>query len=106
MVYAWKEMEEMKWGRSMAPAALWLVSARMQQGSSIAVMVGECGDGARKEHCRGCWRSGGGVAVEGECGDGAAKEHCRGCWRSGDGVAVDGECGDGAWKEHCRGGWS
>jgi hypothetical protein len=34
-------MEEMKWGRSMAPAALWLVSARMQQGSSIAVMVGE-----------------------------------------------------------------
>ena len=41
MVYAWKEMEEMKWGRSMAPAALWLVSARMQQGSSIAVMVGE-----------------------------------------------------------------
>jgi len=75
MVYAWKEMEEMKWGRSMAPAALWLVSARMQQGSSIAVMVGECGDGAGKEHCHGCWRSGGGVAVDGECcGDGAGKE--------------------------------
>ena len=41
MVYAWKAIEEMKWGRTMAPAALWLVSARMQQGSSIAVMVGE-----------------------------------------------------------------
>ena len=50
-------------------------------------------------------RSGGGVAVDGECcGDGAAKEHCRGCGRSGGGVAVDGECcGDGAAKEHCRG---
>ena len=41
MVYAWMAIEEMEWGRSMAPAALWLVSARMQQGSSIAVMVGE-----------------------------------------------------------------
>ena len=28
--------------------------------------------------------------------DGARKEHCRGCWRSGDGVAVDGKCKDGA----------
>ena len=41
MVYAWKAIEEMKWGRCMAPAALWLVSAGMQQGSSIAVMVSE-----------------------------------------------------------------
>ena len=57
-------------------------------------------DGARKEHGRGCWRSGDGVAVEGECGDGARKEHCRGCWRSGGGVVVDGECcvdGASAW---------
>ena len=91
MVYAWKAIEEMKWGRSMEPAALWLVSARMQQGSSIAVIVGECGDGAGKEHCRGCWRSGGGVAVDGECcGDGAGKEHGRGCWRSGGGVGRNG----------------
>jgi len=41
-----------------------------------------CRDGAGKEHCRGCWRSGGGVAVDGECcGDGAGKEHCRDCGR-------------------------
>ena len=50
-------------------------------------------DVAGQEHCHGCWRSGGGVAVDGECGDGAGKEHCHGCWRSGDGVAVEGECG-------------
>ena len=54
-------------------------------------------DGAKKEHGRGCWRTGGGVAVDGECCvDVAMKEHGRGCWRSGDGVAVEGECGDGA----------
>ena len=81
-------------GRSMAAVAggqvveLWYM---------VSAVDGECcGDGAAKEHCRGCWRSGGGVAVDGECGDGARKEHCRGCWRSGDGVAVEGECGDGA----------
>ena len=54
----------------------------------------------------GCWRSGGGVAVDGECcGDGARKEHGRGCWRSGDGVVVEGECcvdGASAWMVQGR----
>ena len=59
-----------------------MVSAGMVLGRSIAMVAGRSGDG---------------VAVDGEGGDGAGKEHCRGCWRSGDGVAVDGECcGDGA----------
>ncbi len=44
------------------------------------VSAGMVGDA--EEHCRGCWRSGGGVAVDDECGDGAGKEHFRGCWRT------------------------
>ena len=46
----------------------------------VSEVNGECGDGEAHAEC---------------CGDGAGKEHCRGCWRSGGGVAVDGECGDG-----------
>ena len=30
--------------------------------------------------------------------DGAGKEHCHGCWRSGDVAAVDSECGRWCWE--------
>ena len=62
----------------------------------VSEVDGECGDGAGKESCRGCWMewrlmvSAGMeqgrshatvVAVDGECRDGAGKEPCNGCWR-------------------------
>ena len=43
-----------------------MVSAKMVLGRSIAMVAGRSGDG---------------VAVDGEGGDGARKEHCHGCWK-------------------------